>query len=105
VQVATLYLWIKAVSSHVVRTAECSYFLAWFSPSKADTSLFTFQHDGVQIFMLVYVDDIVIAGSTPVVAERLVQSLFETFSIKDLDQLEYFLELEVSSNSGGMTRI
>jgi hypothetical protein len=38
----------------------------------ADRSLFIFQHDGVQIFMLVYIDDIVIAWSTLVVVERLV---------------------------------
>jgi hypothetical protein len=43
-----------------------------FLPSKPYTSLFTFQHDGVQIFMLVYVDDIVIVGSTPAAVERLV---------------------------------
>jgi histone deacetylase 1/2 len=52
--------------------------------------------------MLVYVDDIVIAGSTPAVVDRLVASLSETFPIKDLGTLEYFLGLEASSNSGGM---
>jgi hypothetical protein len=44
-----------------------------FVPSKADTSLFIFQHDGVQIFMPVYVDDIVIVGSTPAAVDRLVR--------------------------------
>jgi histone deacetylase 1/2 len=43
-----------------------------FVPSKVDMSLFIFLHDGVQIFMLVYVDDIFIAGSTPVAVDRLV---------------------------------
>jgi hypothetical protein len=33
-----------------------------FTSSKVDTSLFIYSHHGVQIFMLVYVDDIVIAG-------------------------------------------
>jgi histone deacetylase 1/2 len=74
-----------------------------FIPSKADTSLFIFQHDGAQIFMLVYVDNIVIAGSTPYPIEHLVRFLSEAFSIKDLGPLEYFLELEASYNSGGMT--
>jgi hypothetical protein len=62
-----------------------------------------FHHDGVQVFMLVYVDDIVIAGSTPVAVDRLVRSLSDTFPIKDLGPLEYFLGLEASYNSGGMT--
>jgi histone deacetylase 1/2 len=35
-----------------------------FHPSTADTSLFVYCHDGTTIFMLVYVDDIVIAGSS-----------------------------------------
>jgi histone deacetylase 1/2 len=73
-----------------------------FVSSKADTSLFIFTQHGVQIYMLVYVDDIVIAGSTPAAVDRLVASLSETFPIKDLGTLEYFLGLEASSNSGGM---
>jgi hypothetical protein len=34
-----------------------------FISSKANTSLFIFHHDGVTIYMLVYVDDIFLAGS------------------------------------------
>jgi histone deacetylase 1/2 len=74
-----------------------------FVPSKADTSLFIFNEGGVQVFMLVYVDDIVIAGSTAAVVDRLVQTLSASFPIKDLGSLEYFLGLEASYNSGGMT--
>jgi hypothetical protein len=74
-----------------------------FVPSKADTSLFVFHHDGVQVFMLVYVDDIVIAGYTPAAVDHLVRSLSDTFPIKDLGPLEYFLGLEASYNSRGMT--
>ena len=74
-----------------------------FVPSKADTSLFIFSRDGVQIYMLVYVDDIVIAGSTPGAVDGLVRSLSASFPIKDLGKLEYFLGLEASYNSGGMT--
>jgi histone deacetylase 1/2 len=53
--------------------------------------------------MLVYVDDIVIVGSTPHAVDRLVASLSASFPIKDLGRLEYFLGLEASYNSGGMT--
>jgi hypothetical protein len=51
--------------------------------------------------MLVYVDDIVIAGSTPEVVDVLVRALSSNFPIKDLGQLEYFLGLEATYNSGG----
>jgi hypothetical protein len=54
--------------------------------------------------MLVYVVDIVISGSTPDVVDCLVLSLSQAFPIKDLGPLEYFLGLEVSYSSGGMTR-
>jgi hypothetical protein len=53
--------------------------------------------------MLIYVDDIVIAGSTPGVVDRLVRSLSDSFPIKDLGPLDYFLGLEASFNSRGMT--
>jgi histone deacetylase 1/2 len=54
--------------------------------------------------MLVYVDDIVIAGSSPAVVECLVSSFSDTFPIKDLGVLDYFLGLEATSTSGGMTQ-
>ena len=53
--------------------------------------------------MLVYVDDIVIAGSSPAVVDLLVQSLAASFPIKDLGKLEYFLGLEAAFHLGGMT--
>jgi histone deacetylase 1/2 len=62
-----------------------------------------FHHNGVQVFTMVYVDDIVIAESTPAAVDRLVRSLSDTFPINDLGPLEYFLGLEASYNSGGMT--
>jgi hypothetical protein len=49
--------------------------------------------------MLVYVDDIVIVGSTPTAVDRLFRSLLDTFPIKDLGPLKYFLGLEASYNS------
>ncbi|XP_044326125.1 uncharacterized protein [Triticum aestivum] len=74
-----------------------------FVASRSDASLFIFSQGKIQIYMLVKVDDIVIAGSTPAVVDRLVQSLFASFPIKDLGRLEYFLGLEASFHSGGMT--
>ena len=74
-----------------------------FSSSKADTSLFIFSRDGIQIYMLVYVDDIVIAGSTCEAVDRLVNALAAAFPIKDMGKVDNFLGLEASYNSGGMT--
>ena len=64
-----------------------------FVSSKADTSLFFFRYRDVQIYMLVYVDDIAIAGSSPRAVDGLVHALAASFPIKDLGPLEYFLGL------------
>jgi histone deacetylase 1/2 len=74
-----------------------------FIPSVADTSLFIYHHDGVTILMLVYVDDIVIAGSSCSVVDHLLRNLSSSFPIKDLGTLRYFLGLEAAYTSGGMT--
>jgi hypothetical protein len=84
------------------RLSECLFQLGFVS-SKADTSLFIFSQGDIRIYMLVYVDDIVIAGSTTAVVDRLVQSLSESFPIKDMGKLDYFLGLEAAYTSGGMT--
>jgi histone deacetylase 1/2 len=44
-----------------------------FSPSKADVSLFIFNKEGVQIYMLIYVDDIIIISSSDAAVTRLLQ--------------------------------
>jgi histone deacetylase 1/2 len=36
-----------------------------FKPSKSDTSLFIYSNNGVTIFMLIYVDDIIVTSSSP----------------------------------------
>jgi histone deacetylase 1/2 len=74
-----------------------------FITSAADTSLFIFRRDGVTIYMLVYVDDIVIASSTVAAADRLLQQLQHSFPVKDLGPLNYFLGIEVTRNSGGIS--
>jgi histone deacetylase 1/2 len=73
-----------------------------FIASKADTSLFIFAHQGVVIYMLVYVDDIVLAGSSSSAIERLVATLSRSFPIKDLGRLEYFLGIEATYSSEGL---
>jgi hypothetical protein len=51
---------------------------------------------------IVYVDDIVIIGTTPDVGVHVVKSLSDIFPIKDLGTLDYFLGLEAPYNFGGM---
>ncbi|XP_023768393.1 uncharacterized mitochondrial protein AtMg00810-like [Lactuca sativa] len=53
--------------------------------------------------MLVYVDDIIIAGSSKQVVDKLVYVLSSSFPLKDFGRLNYFLGFKVVHNSGGIT--
>ena len=66
-----------------------------FHPSLADSSLFIYQQGGVCIYMLIYVNDIIITGSSSQAIASLVSSLHEAFALKDLGDLHYFLGIEV----------
>jgi hypothetical protein len=73
-----------------------------FVPSKADTSLFFYNKGGVSIFMLIYVDDIVVASSSEKVVDALLHDLGMDFALKDLGDLHYFLGIEVQRVSDGI---
>jgi histone deacetylase 1/2 len=66
-----------------------------FKPSKADTSPFYYREGSHVIFMLVYVDDIIVASLSAEAIDALVRDLEKDFAIKDLGDLYYFLGIEV----------
>ncbi|WVZ53456.1 hypothetical protein U9M48_004396 [Paspalum notatum var. saurae] len=73
-----------------------------FSPSKADTSLFYFNKNGITVFVLVYVDDIIVVSSTEQATSGLLKSLKQEFALKDLGELHYFLGIEVNKIRDGI---
>jgi histone deacetylase 1/2 len=73
-----------------------------FIPSKADTSLFLFNHSGVQIFLLIYVDDIIVTSSSDSAIASLLKNLNHEFALKDLGDLHYFLGLEAHKQRNGL---
>jgi hypothetical protein len=74
-----------------------------FSPSKADISLFYYSKGSVTIFLLVYVDDIIVASSSSSAVDHLLRNLQDDFALKDLGPLHYFLDIEVSLTKDGIT--
>jgi hypothetical protein len=66
-----------------------------FVPSTADTSLFMFRRPVVTMFLLIYVDDIILVSSSSTAASRLARDLSSEFAVKDLGPLRYFLGIEV----------
>ena len=73
-----------------------------FSPSKADTSLFLFDKSGITMFVLIYVDDIIVTSSSDHAISALLRDLNKSFAIKDLGNLHYFLGMEVKKVHNGL---
>jgi hypothetical protein len=53
-------------------------------------SLSIFNQADIQVYILVYVDDIIIGSSSSSATERLLQQLQREFVVKDLGKLSYF---------------
>lgn len=73
-----------------------------FINSKSDTSLFFHQHDTSTIFLLVYVDDVIVTGSDTAMIDNLVTVLNAKFALKDLGLLTYFLGIQVFRLNSGL---
>ncbi|KAD5508818.1 hypothetical protein E3N88_16521 [Mikania micrantha] len=64
-----------------------------FRGSKIDPSLFIFSKGRTLLYMLVYVDDIILTGNNSADIDKVVRSLSNTFALQDLGNLSYFLDL------------
>ena len=73
-----------------------------FIQSKNDYSLFLKGSEHTLVIVIVYVDDIIITGEDVPSILQLKQHLHDTFSIKDLGQLHFFLGIEVSHLKNGI---
>jgi histone deacetylase 1/2 len=73
-----------------------------FKPSKGDTSLFYFRKGDLVMFVLIYVDDIIVASSSLEGTQRLLKTLKSDFALKDLGDLHYFLGIEVTKLGDGI---
>lgn len=104
---------------HICRLNKALYGLkqapcAWFSRlsnklialgfvgSKADTSLFIFNSPSVTIYILIYVDDIIITASVKSAIDELLHNLRMEFAVKDLGDLSYFMGIKVLHLWSGM---
>ena len=61
-----------------------------FIPSKADTSLFYYNKGKHSLFVLVYVDDIIVASSSQEATDALLVDLQHEFALKDLGGTSLF---------------
>lgn len=62
-----------------------------FTCSKSDPSLFTYHENNETLLMLLYVDDILLTGSSPRLLQQLLQKLRDMLPMKDLSTPHYSL--------------
>lgn len=77
------HAWYSELKSYLLQSG--------FHNSLADTSLFIYKKHSKFVYVLVYVDDILVTGSDPVLVQQVITSLANRFSIKDMGNLSYFL--------------
>ncbi|KAJ0726566.1 putative RNA-directed DNA polymerase [Helianthus annuus] len=66
-----------------------------FRGSKTDPSLFIYSSGKTLLYMLVYVDDIILTGNDSAAIDTIVRRLSHTFALQDLGKLSYFLGIEI----------
>ncbi|CAM8982916.1 unnamed protein product [Rhodiola kirilowii] len=73
-----------------------------FKQSLHDYSLFTYDKDNVVLILLVYVDDVVLTGTSTTKIQQVKDFIHNTFKIKDPGFLKYFLGIEVARSESGI---
>ena len=86
--------WFDKVSSFLLRFE--------FICNIKDPSPFICRHGKVTIYLLLYVDDMILTGNDSTVLEKLLTSLSKEFRMKDMGSLSYFLGIQVKYTSTGM---
>ncbi|CAM8973439.1 unnamed protein product [Rhodiola kirilowii] len=73
-----------------------------FQNSLNDYSLFTLSRDGAFLVLLIYVDDVLLTGTSDQLISDVKTYIHNKFQIKDLGHLKYFLGLEVPRSTTGI---
>ena len=73
-----------------------------FTNSHSDTSLFIYIDGPLALFVLVYVDDILLTRNSSLLIDKFIGSLSQQFSLKDLVSLHYFLGIYAFTTPDGL---
>jgi hypothetical protein len=74
-----------------------------FIESDADPGLFILHYKDRSVYVLVYVDDLLVAGKNLSDVNRVKQMLMETFDARDLGDAKYFLGMEIERDRSAGT--
>ncbi|KAK6144629.1 hypothetical protein DH2020_021449 [Rehmannia glutinosa] len=73
-----------------------------FISAKSDTSLFFKNDTSGMVFLLIYVDDIILTGTTLDAIQSVAASLHSQFALKDLGDLSFFLGIQATRTNNGL---
>jgi hypothetical protein len=73
-----------------------------FAEAKSDTSLFVYRRGSDTVYLLLYVDDIILTASSTEILHRTISALRREFAMKDLGPLHHFLGITVERRPDGL---
>lgn len=94
-------IWIKKSPRAWFDKLSGTWIKLGFIKSKVDDSLFILVQKSYRIYILVYMDDIIIIGSNEIKIQKFITILNNVFSLKDMGVLHFFLGIEVHNLTGG----
>jgi hypothetical protein len=86
--------WYNRFASHLLQLS--------FIEAKTDTSLFVYHKGADMVYLLLYVDDIVLTASSLPTLRRIISALQQEFPMKDLGRLHHFLGMHVQHSTLGI---
>jgi hypothetical protein len=86
--------WFERFTSHLLTIG--------FVASMANTSLFVLRTNSTILYLLLYVDDIILTRNSSSAITSLISQLANTFELKDLGPLRYFLGLQIDYTPAGL---
>lgn len=70
--------------------------------SAANPSLFTYQKEKIRLYVVIYVDDILLTGNSKIEIARILANLHNIFEMRDLGSLNQFLGIQTANTNYGI---
>jgi hypothetical protein len=76
-----------------------------FSRCHSDLNVYILRQEDALLFLALYVDDLIVTGSTSSIIASIKIALHDRFSMTDLGLLHYFLRIEITQSSSGISLV
>nr|GEV34810.1 ribonuclease H-like domain-containing protein [Tanacetum cinerariifolium] len=86
--------WVQRFAGYATR--------AGFYHNRYDSSLFICRRGSHVAYLLIYVDDIILTASSPILLQQIIDTLYNKFDMIDLGALSYFLGIYANRNFTGL---